>query len=561
MGELNRLQSETKNLTVLYVEDDYNAREQIKDILGLLFKNVIIANNGAEGLEKYKEQGKAIDLILTDVQMPVMDGLEMAKRIKEISPHKHLLILTAHNDTDYFVKAIDLGVDGFIIKPIASDKFLRSIERSCKMIKNQKLEELYQQELESTLQVRTLELEQSLITDEITGLYNKNKLNLDLAKEGDYAVLLVNLDNFDHINSTYGYDIGDDILRQTALFFSEMKPSNCRLYRLASDEFVFLFEDSQGLSVQKFAEELLERLSRKKFLSSDVDICLTSTVGIARGSTKQTLVDAHIAMKDVRQIGKNRYCFYSNTSDLQQKQKNNIEWMRKVKTALDQDLIIPYFQPIVNNKTQQIEKYECLARILDVNRIITPNYFIEPAKLVGMIPNITKVMLKKCFHTFASNDKEFSINITECDLRDGYLPDMLTELLQKYKIRPNRVVLEVLENISTQESAEVLSQLKKIKELGIKLALDDFGSEKSSFYRLQELNVDYIKIDGAFIKNICTNKNCFQIAKTIKQLAENLDAKVIAEFVHSQEVYNTLKELDIEFSQGYFFGVPKEKVL
>jgi len=121
-------------------------------------------------------------------------------------------------------------------------------------------------------------------------------------------------------------------------------------------------------------------------------------------------------------------------------------------------------------------------------------------------------------------------------------------------------VLEILENISAQGSEDALKQLTTLKEMGLKLALDDFGSEKSNFHRLQELNVDFIKIDGAFIKNLARNDNCYKITKTIKSMAESLEAKVIAEFVCDEEVFNKVKELGIEFSQGYYFGAPREKI-
>lgn len=561
MDEIKKLQSETKKLKILYVEDDADARLQIEEMLELLFDEIFIAKNGLEGVEVFREKQQQIDLVITDIQMPIMDGLEMSKKIKEISPFKHILILTAHNDINYFSKAIDVGVDGFVIKPISTDSFLKSIEKSCRLIKNQKLEEKYHQELKNQLAKRTDELEKSLITDEVTGLYNKSKLNIELGNDGDYSILLINIDNFDHVNSTYGYDVGDEFLRKVADFFSELKVEESELFRLASDEFVYLFRGGEREDIEEFAQMVIERFSSKEFVHQEIEVSMTCTIGIAKGSGKQSLVDAHIAMKEVREIGKNRYYFYSTNSNLQQKQKTNIEWMIKVRSALEKDMVTPYFQPIVNNKTGKIEKYECLARIIDANRIITPNHFIEPARLVGMLPNITKVMLDKCFLFFSEKDVEFSINISEHDLREGYLKNHLQNLIDRYSIEPKRVVLEILENISAQGSQEALEQLKGLKDMGIKIALDDFGSEKSNFFRLQELNVDYIKIDGLFIKNIHENDNSYRITKTIKQLADSMNAKAIAEFVHSKEVQDIVEKLEIEYSQGYYFGKPQEEIL
>lgn len=562
MNDLKKTKEVTKNLRALYVEDDSVARSQLQDILKMLFSEIYIAEDGLLGLEIFKKNSTKIDLIITDVQMPRLNGLDMSREIKAINGDQHILVLSAHNDTGYFESAINIGVDGFIIKPIVTDKFLQSIYKAAQAIQNQKLQESYQGEIERRLIERTNELERSLITDEITELYNKTKLNIELSTPGNYTIVLINIDNFDHINSTYGFEIGDKVLFSVARFLESISPPNSKLFRLPSDEMAFLFDNIDINSAESFAEMVIADISKNSIQIDDVEIHITCTIGITQGRGREMLLDAHIAMKEIREIGKNRYHIYDATkSSLQVKQKSNIEWFKKVKKALENDLVVPYFQPIVNNQNGLVEKYECLARIIDVNRIITPNYFIDPARLVGMLPNITKVMIKKCCEVFGAREDEFSINITEHDLKDGYLIEYLQEHLNKNSISPNRLVLEILENISAQGSEDALKQLIDLKNLGIKIALDDFGSEKSNFYRLQELNVDYLKIDGSFIKNIDTNENCYKIAKTIKHMADSLNAKVIAEFVCNESVYNKIMELGIEYSQGYYFGKPLESTL
>ncbi len=557
MEDLKSLKEIAKDYSILYVEDDVDARTQVLDILEMIFKEVFVAGDGVEGLDLFKKHSSKVDLVLTDVQMPNMDGLKMTEAIKEIDSSKHILILSAHNDIAYFSKAIDIGVDGFIIKPIVAKKLFTSLKKAIYLINSQKLERSYHDEIERRLIERSLELENSLVTDDITGLHNKTKLSIDLLSNTHCAILLINLDNFDHINSTYGYDFGDKLLKEIALFLRSIKEVvGVPLYRLASDEMVFLFLESSADHIEKFAGSINKKLDSHVFDIEDVDVRVTCTIGIAEGKGRQVLVDAHIAMKEIREIGKNRYHTYSTTSKLQVKQKSNIEWFKKVRYALENNLVTPYYQPIIDNKTNKIHKYEALARIVDMNRIITPNYFIDPARLVGMLPNITKVMIRKSFEELKDRDVEFSLNITENDLKEGYLIEYLQKELVNSNINPNRVVLEILENISAQGSKDALEQLKELKSMGFKLAIDDFGSERSNFYRLQELNVDFIKIDGSFIKDINTNKNCYQIAKTITTMAKNLGAKVIAEFVCDKSVYERVLELDIDYSQGYYFGKP-----
>jgi EAL domain-containing protein (putative c-di-GMP-specific phosphodiesterase class I) len=231
--------------------------------------------------------------------------------------------------------------------------------------------------------------------------------------------------------------------------------------------------------------------------------------------------------------------------------------MLKVREALTNNAIVPYYQPIIDNKTMKIVKYECLARLVDFNSIIAPYYFIEPARLAGLLPKITETMFVKAFKYFQNKSHGFSLNITEDDLRANYLPSFLKHLANEYTIDPSMVTLEILENISAYGSQQALEQLLELKDAGFKLALDDFGSEKSNFCRLQQMNVDYIKIDGSFIKDINTNKNNLDICKTIVHLAQSIKCEVIAEFVHSKDVFETVKNIGIPYSQGYYFGEPK----
>jgi EAL domain-containing protein (putative c-di-GMP-specific phosphodiesterase class I) len=152
---------------------------------------------------------------------------------------------------------------------------------------------------------------------------------------------------------------------------------------------------------------------------------------------------------------------------------------------------------------------------------------------------------------------EFSINIGEQDLNDCYLIDFLQKTAQKHNIAHNRVVIEILEGISVHATEQNLNQLKELKKLGFQLAIDDFGAQHSNFERIHRLNVDYIKIDGSFIKNIDTDISSYKIAQTITHLGKNMEAKVIAEFVHSSSVYQKILELGIDYAQGYHIGEPK----
>lgn len=556
MSDIKEVSKLTKEFNVLYVEDDDDSREQTATILGLFFNKVLIAKDGKEGLNLFAQNLNDIDLVITDIEMPHLSGIDMLREIKKLNNRCRSLITTAYNEIKYYAEAIEVGVDGFIIKPISETTFVAVMRKIAELLEERRIKNNYRQELERKLQEKIEELDRKLIIDELTGVFNKTKLDADLANRQNCTIAIANLDNFDFINSVYGYETGDAVIRKTARFYESQLGKDAKLYRLASDEFVFVFEHSDIKSVGAFAERLNKELAKQKFIIDDIELNISATIGISVGSAKKALSSAHIAMKEIRKVGKNRSHIYDPNSQIEQKQKENILWLRRLRKALSEDSIVPYFQAIHDNKTGKIEKYECLARIEENGRIITPNYFIEHAKLVGLLPDITKSMLDKSFGFFAPRSEGFSVNITEDDLVDSYLVSHLKMLINKHSINPERVVLELLENISVEGSNDSIAQIKELKGMGFKIALDDFGSEKSNFSRLQELDVDYIKIDGVFIKEITTNQNSYRITKAIKSLANSLEAKVIAEFVHSQEVLDAVKELDIEYSQGYFFSTP-----
>ena len=168
-------------------------------------------------------------------------------------------------------------------------------------------------------------------------------------------------------------------------------------------------------------------------------------------------------------------------------------------------------------------------------------------------------MIERSFRAFADSNLGFSINITNTDLYLNYLEEFLLKHAQKNNIDPTRVVLEILEDIDSLSSDEILKQLNSLRKYGFKIAIDDFGSMSSNLSRLLEFSPDYVKIDGSFIKNILEDKKSLIIVESIVFLCKRSNIKVIAEFVHNKEVQEKIEELGIEYSQGYYIGEPQEK--
>ncbi|MCX6075069.1 MAG: EAL domain-containing protein [Campylobacterales bacterium] len=549
------LKEQTKDLTVLYIEDDEASRRQVSQVFSLLFANVVIAQDGEEGWNEYERV--VYDIVFTDINMPKMNGIELAEKIKNKNPFQQVVLISAHNESEYLLPAIRVGVDGFIMKPIEVEQMKDVLRKLANMIEAKKIVSEYYTRLENEVKKKTNELQKLANIDTLTGLYNRHKFNNMVKVEDNKILLLLNIDNFDNINISYGYSSGDVILYNIANFLQLNSPPDVNVFRFGHDEFAFLWREGSLPEVQSFAEELQNKIATFPIKDGKISVRFTATIAIAQGGF-DLLKNAHLALKEARLLGKNRIKTYDPDSRFESYQKEIQRHIPLLFDALNEDQITPYFHQIINNKTEEIEKYECLARIVgDNGHVILPAFFIKAAEVSGMLPSITRIMIEKSFLFFRDKPFSFSINISEPDLNDGYLIDFLKESAQKYAIDPNRVILEVLEGVSTYATESNLNQLNDLKLIGFQLAIDDFGTQNSNFERVHRLQVDYIKIDGTFIKFIDTDENSYKIAQSITNFAKSIGAKVIAEFVHSRAVYEKVLELDIDYTQGYYFGEPK----
>ena len=561
MYDVKSLKVICSELTILLVDDEEAARTQVYNILLLLFKKVLVAVNGEEALQIYKEQN--VDIIITDLTMPKMDGFGLIEAIRSIRSRQKIIIMSAHTETDIIVKSIKSGVDGYILKPIEATQMFEAIEKSVHFLNLEKENKSYQDDLENKINKQAQLLVKQFETDSLTGLPNKEKLCLDFTnKENKFnEVILLNIDNFAQINATYGHSDGDRALSEISLFLKEIVKEH--LYRGNGDEFIILLESSTPAESLALANRIKEKIYTKRFTITATAIRITFTMGIVtitEDEKELPYAKAQLALSDIRRLHKNSIGHYEKSSQTQEYQQEMHEWAYKVKLALDFDLLVPYYQPIVNVKTGEIEKYECLARIVEEGNPISPFRFIEPARIAGMVTDITRRMIIKSFATFSNSNMEFSINITDDDFKEDYLIEYLEENCQIYNIKPTQVILEVLENISDYDATHAISQMDRLKSIGYSISIDDFGAESSNFARVQKLQVDYIKIDGAFVKDIAQNQNSLIITKTIIFYAKNMGIKTVAEFVHDEETYEIVKELDVDYVQGYYLSEPLKEV-
>lgn len=393
----------------------------------------------------------------------------------------------------------------------------------------------------------------------ISNIANNAELINKLKEEKKVNYFLINLDNFSNINSVYGYKVGDEVLCQVANYLAMVKPKSALLYCFSADKFVLVdereLEENDFISI---SEAILAFFSQADIvIDGNLEFKVSLSIGISCDRGLVNITQAETAVDELREMRRHHYYLYNPLSKYVKAQEIKNYWILRIKEAVANENIIPYFQPIINNSTGKIEKYECLARIKDENKIISPYMFIDAARITGNLSYVTKSLISQSFKKFSDKDFEFSINITGEDLLLGYLEFYLLKYAQKYNINPSRVVLEMLEDITTLDKGTTLTQLNSLREKGFKIAIDDFGAENSNMSRLLELKPDYLKIDGAFIKNIASDENSAIIVESIVLLCKKSGIKIIAEYVHNEEVQEKVKAFGIDYSQGYYFSEPK----
>ena len=268
-----------------------------------------------------------------------------------------------------------------------------------------------------------------------------------------------------------------------------------------------------------------------------------------------------MALKKAKRLQKN-YIIFNESMQISKEYEYNISWAKKLKDSIRGNNIVPYFQPIFNNHTNKIEKYECLVRMIDVDgKVHPPLLFLDMAKKSKLYHDITKIMISKSIARFHDKFYDFSINLSVDDILDEETNDFIMKKLKENHRTVSRLVFEILESEGIENYTQVKSFIDEIKQYQCKIAIDDFGTGYSNFSHILQLNVDYIKIDASLTRYIHQDKNSQIITQTIVDFTKKLGMKTIAEFVHSKEVFDKVCELGIDYSQGYYFGEPKSTLL
>ena len=402
------------------------------------------------------------------------------------------------------------------------------------------------------------ELTKMLYTDQLTGLKNRNSLLNELKHDKKYSLILVNIDRFSQINDLYGSVFGDKVIQ----IFSKKMLENvalhleCKLYRLNGDEFVILSSETDKEIIIDNVNKFIQAINSSPLMIGNVEMLISITSGISFTDSGSLLPTANMAFKVAKREAKHMQV-YDDSISLNNEYENNLKWINKIKTAITDDRIDVFYQPIIDNTDHINKKYEALIRLIDTDgKVITPFFFLDIAKKAKLYRELTKIVIKKSFATFKDNNFLLSVNITVDDILDKGIRNYIYANIKDTEIA-SRVTFEIVESEDIKDFQEIEKFINTVKSYGCKIAIDDFGTGYSNFEHLMKLQADYIKIDGSIIKEILHDKKSEIITSVIVAFAKEMNIQTIGEFVENKEINDKLISLGINKSQGYYFGKPE----
>jgi len=402
-------------------------------------------------------------------------------------------------------------------------------------------------------------------TDHLTGLLNRHALNDAINSKESRVLILSNIKEFSLINELYGVDVGNEILIQVADAFSDFAQKNAlEAYRISSDEYVLLKKEDVFDEENYFIliEELHKTINSLKIFVHGIDenIGIEIYSGIAFDHS-HSLEDAQMAIKKAKKQSLT-YVMYSQNVDTKEQSQIVMKVKRTIRHALEHKNVVPFFQSI-SDRDGKILKYEALVRIIEFDegekRVLYPSEFLDISINSGLYIKIAQEMLEKSLAFFINRDEKISLNFLPNDFFNPSIMNALMGAIEKFD-SPQKIVVEITEQEGIENFDRLAKVVKKLRAMGVLIAIDDFGSGYANYAHILELKPDYIKIDGSLIQNILSDNDSKILVQSIVRFAHELNITTVAEYVENEEIFELLKEYGVDEFQGYYFGRPTDLI-
>ncbi len=466
---------------------------------------------------------------------------------------------------------------------ITSDTSLISIEASIAPMKSDKGEiigaVMVIQDVSHTRRL-TRQLSYQASHDLLTGLYNRRKFEEHLEEvlvnvviEGrNHSLFYLDLDNFKIVNDTCGHVAGDELLKQLPALFNNVLRSGDIVARLGGDEFGIILENCMLPQAVIIADKIRQNIKDYRFVWEDKTFEIGVSIGVVgidadNSDLAQILSSADIACYAAKDSGRNRVHIFEPSDEMVTERFGQMHWTGRISHALENNRFRLYQQPIIRLSDGQIDHHEILIRMLDDNdEIIPPGAFLPAAERYGLMPDIDRWVISEVFKYIARNDpadpvtgtdRVLTINLSGDSINDDSLLDFIQHERTLNNIPLNNVCFEVTETVAISNLAKATDFINELKKYDCQFALDDFGSGLSSFAYLKTLPVNYLKIDGSFVRDISRDEIDRAMVVSIQQVGKAMKLQTIAEHVEDEATLAVLKEIGIDYVQGYHLGRPQ----
>jgi diguanylate cyclase (GGDEF)-like protein len=568
---MRNLGYEQPKANVLIIADEEQIRHLLVAVLSSKYKCCSAASADQALNELSKE---AFDLVISDINMGGMCGIELIPKLHSISPGTVVVMISGHQEIETAIEAVRVGAFDYITKPLDIRHVEAAVQRALDHRNLLREKEQYKEQLEQLLEERTAEVDYLAYYDTITQLPNRTLLEdrleqaVALAKSSGQTlgVLFISLDQFKKVNDTLGHGPGDTLLREFAERLKCCIAQTDTVARFGSDEFVLLRTQIEG------AEDVIETIGslsqvlKFAFALDSQELFATASVGISLfpldGKDGQTLLkNAGAALYKAKRSGGANYQFY--TADIHERASRRLSLETTLRRAIQNQQFLIHYQPKVSVDSLEITGVEALVRWHHPQLgLVSPAEFIPLAEDTGLIVSIGKWVLKQaCLQNKKWQNQGYApirmaVNISARQLHDQDFADTVITVLRETNLAPQHLELELTESSIMQNAELAADVLSRLKSMGINISIDDFGTGFSSLASLKRLPIDALKIDKSFVLEAPSEPDDAALVMAIVTLAHNLRLKVIAEGVETEEQLRLLHLLRCDEIQGFLFSKP-----
>jgi diguanylate cyclase (GGDEF)-like protein len=551
-------------MKVLVVEDDPATRLVLSRMLTDRSYDVVACATAEEAVEAYKTA--FYPLLFLDLFLPGMDGFSLCRWVRsQPDGDQHLILVgTASHRKEDLQKILDAGADDYIAKPYQADVLevrLIIAQQRVKIIETRAA-------LETSLRQKRERLHYLATHDPLTELLNRAMLMgrlqnaVQTARTGDRSALIyIDLDNFKLINDSLGHAAGDKLLAKVATALRKSVRSQDVAFRVGGDEFAILLRDIGLEKAQAISERVLAQIQEFAFSDSTKTFIVGASIGIAMidgtAGGEEVLGFADSACYSAKAHGRNRAEAYDGSNESMVELRSQLPRAAEIKEAVAGDRFEVLFQPIVDLRTRIPSFYEALVRLPSNGKLLLPGTFLPVAERFHLAAEIDRQVINKALsHLGANSSLRLAINLSGQSFADQTLPDFIEAAFNAAQVEPCRVTFEITETAMISNLPAARAMMRQLRGVGFQLALDDFGAGFSSFSYLKDLVPNYLKIDGSFIRDAENDHSKWIFVEMMNDIAHRLKIKSIAEFVAVETTARKLREIGVDFAQGFLFGEP-----